>query len=238
MRTDLSNAARISFAVLALGCGLAIAPSRAADPRDPVPVVPDVASKAMTNGAVAKASAVTNAPVRGATDASAATVGIDYASFRQIADRNIFNAGRSSRSARGGEEKPRQPQVDTFTVVGTMIYAKGEVAFFDGSSALYRKAVKTGETIAGHKVVAVTPDEVRMEADGKPVTMKVGAQMRREDEGPWKVAAAGVSHAVTVPSAASATPASDAGGDAGDAAGEVLKRLLQKRQQEEKNENP
>ena len=55
-------------------------------------------------------------------------------------------------------------------MVGTMSYAKGEVAFFDGSSALYRKAVKIGETIAGHKVVAVTPDEVRMEADGKPVT--------------------------------------------------------------------
>lgn len=234
MRTDLSNTARMSFAVLALGGCLAIAPSRAADAKGPVSAAPEIAAKAMTNGAAAKTSAATNAPARGATDASAATVGIDYASFRQIADRNIFNAGRSSRSARGGEEKPRQPQVDTFTVVGTMSYAKGEVAFFDGSSALYRKAVKIGETIAGHKVVAVTPDEVRMEADGKPVTMKVGAQMRREDEGPWKVAAAGVSHAVAAPSAASATSANDAG----DEAGEVLKRLLQKRQQEEKNENP
>ena len=234
MRTDLFHTARMSFAVLALGCGLAIAPSRAADAEAPVSTAPEVAVKAMTNAAVAKASAATNAPARGATDASAATVGIDYASFRQIADRNIFNAGRSSRSARGSEEKPRQPQVDTFTVVGTMSYDKGEVAFFDGSSALYRKAVKIGETLAGHKVVAVTPDEVRMEADGKPVTMKVGAQMRREDEGPWKVAAAGVSHAVAAPSAASATSANDAG----DEAGEVLKRLLQKRQQEEKNENP
>ena len=234
MRTDLCNAARMSFAVLALVCGLAIAPSRAADAKDPVSAAPDVAAKTTTNGAVAKATVATNAPARSMTDASAATVGIDYVSFRQIVDRNIFNAGRSSRSARGGEEKPRQPQVDTFTVVGTMSYAKGEVAFFDGSSALYRKAVKVGETIAGHKVVAVTPDEVRMEADGKPVTMKVGAQMRREDEGPWKVAAAGVSHAVAAPSAASATSA----GDAGDDAGEVLKRLLQKRQQEEKNENP
>lgn len=231
MRTDLSNAARISLAVLALGCALALAPSRAADAPAPVPAATVVAAKAMTNAAAAKAPASTNAPARGVAAAPAATEGIDYASFRQIADRNIFNAGRSSRSARGGEERPRQPQVDTFTVVGTMSYAKGEVAFFDGSSALYRKAVKTGETIAGHKVVAVTPDEVRLEADGKPVTMKVGAQLRREDEGPWKVAAAGVSHAVAAPSAASA-------GDAGDEAGDVLKRLLQKRQQEEKNENP
>jgi hypothetical protein len=236
MRTDLSNTARMSTAFLVIGCALAFAPSRAADAVAKA-AVPSGAAKSMTNGTTAKAASATNAPARAVTDASAATVGIDYASFRQIADRNIFNAGRSSRSARGGEEKPRLPQVDTFTVVGTMSYAKGEVAFFDGSSALYRKAVKIGETIAGHKVVAVTPDEVRMEADGKPVTMKVGAQMRREDEGPWKVSAAGVSHAVAAPSAPSA-PSATSANDAGDEAGEVLKRLLQKRQQEEKNENP
>ncbi len=184
----------------------------------------------------------TNTPATSATNSAPAAVetgptSLDYSAFRQIADRNIFNAGRSSRSARSGE-RPRQIQVDTFTVVGTMSYAKGDVAFFDGSSGAYRKAVKLGESIAGHKVIGITAEEVQLEAGEQKVTLKVGGQMRREDEGPWSKSAAGVSHAVTSSAAGAATGGAEAadGGSDGEVS-DVLKRLLQKRAQEEKNEN-
>lgn len=184
----------------------------------------------------------TNTPATSATNSAPAAVetgptSLDYSAFRQIADRNIFNAGRSSRSARSGE-RPRQVQVDTFTVVGTMSYAKGDVAFFDGSSGAYRKAVKLGESIAGHKVIGITAEEVQLEAGEQKVTLKVGGQMRREDEGPWSMSAAGVSHAATSSAPGTTTGASETadGGSDGEVS-DVLKRLLQKRAQEEKNEN-
>jgi hypothetical protein len=184
----------------------------------------------------------TNAPAGGGTNSAPAAAesgptSLDYSAFRQIADRNIFNAGRSSRSARSGE-RPRQVQVDTFTVVGTMSYAKGDVAFFDGSSGAYRKAVKLGESIAGHKVIGITAEEVQLEAGEQKVTLKVGGQMRREDEGPWSMSAAGVSHAVTSSAPGTTTGAAETadGGSDGEVS-DVLKRLLQKRAQEEKNEN-
>lgn len=232
MKRNLSNAIRLKLVIAGLGALLGAVPLNAADEAGP---------KAGETNALAKASA--NTPPAGATnsvpaaEASAAPTSLDYSAFRVIADRNIFNSGRSSRTARNGE-RPRQVQVDTFSVVGTLSYAKGDVAFFDGSSALYRRPLKVGESIAGHKVLAITAEEVQLESDGKKVTLKVGGQMRREDEGPWEMASAGVSHnfvssAAGPGSSSSGSSDSSSGGEVSDA----LKRLLQKREQELKNEN-
>ncbi len=223
------NAARVMLA----GIGLIVffTTVRAAEGDAPVPSV-------ATNSPAAAnqpAEATGTAPVAGAGGADASTT--DYGSFRVIADRNIFNAGRSRRSGRSGE-RPRAVQVDSFTVVGTMSYAKGDVVFFDGSSGIYRKAMKLGESIAGHKIVGISAEEVQLEAGDKKLSLKVGGQMRRVDEGPWEMGTAGVSHSVTAtgadPGAGAAT-----GGDEGSGGevSDVLKRLLQKRAQEEKNEN-
>lgn len=240
MKSSPSITGGVKLGLAGIGAALALLPSLAAE---------EAAPKATETNSVAPAPAkavaepVKNpAPAAGSTNAAPATAeasstALDYSAFRQIADRNIFNANRSSRSARNGE-RPKQVQVDTFTVVGTMTYAKGDVAFFDGSSGSYRKAVKLGDSVAGHKVVGITAEEVRLEAGEKKVTLKVGGQMRREDEGPWEMASAGVSH-----SAAGAAPGSGSGsfgasdGDSGGEVSDVLKRLLQKRAQEEKNEN-
>src|ERR1051325_3802941 len=58
----------------------------------------------------------------------------NYESFRIIAQRNIFNPNRSSRASRGGEngEARKEVKTDWIALVGTMLYEKGELAFFDG----------------------------------------------------------------------------------------------------------
>lgn len=188
-------------------------------------------------GTNAPAAAATNSvPAAGESPAKAAEAdsgptSLDFSAFRKIADRNIFNSGRSARSARSGE-RPRVPRVESLTVVGTMAYGKGDLVFFDGSSGSYRRALKLGDTIAGHKVVAITAEQVELEADGKKFKLNVGGTLRREDEGPWEVSSSGVSHAVAA-SAPTNSSAESSGGEVSD----VLKRLLQKRAQEEKNEN-
>lgn len=240
MKASPSIAVGVKFGLAGIGAALALVTCLAAD--EAVPKAAETNSVVPATAQPAAEPAKNPVPAAGSTNAVPATAEsapakLDYSSFRQIADRNIFNANRTSRSGRNGE-RPKQVQVDTFTVVGTMTYAKGDVAFFDGSSGSFRKAVKLGDSVAGHKVVGITAEEVRLEASEKQVTLKVGGQMRREDGGPWEMAAPGVSRSVATGASGSGNGPSEASdGDSGGEVSDVLKRLLQKRAQEEKNEN-
>lgn len=173
---------------------------------------------------------------------------VSYASFRLIAERNIFNASRSGRTPSPSREPRRTPRVDAFGLVGTLRYDKGPVAFFDGSASEFRKALRPGGSLAGYTVTEIGNDSVKLERDGKTTELSVGSQLKREDDGEWQVGEAGASFASTNSGAhepgtaggerpgAASTPAS-AGGGGGGAGGEmsdVLKRLMQKREQEMK----
>jgi len=112
---------------------------------------------------------------------------LDYSSFRIINERNIFNASRSGWAAPDPREERRPSRVEAFTLVGTMAYRKGPFAFFDGTSSEYRKVLPPGGTIATYKVAEITNSSVRLETDTNQFELKVGAQLRREDEGPWQM---------------------------------------------------
>ena len=114
--------------------------------------------------------------------------GYDLASFKIITDRNIFNSNRSSRS-RGDEKKPGS-KVESFALTGTLTYEKGTFAFFDGSSAEYRKVLKPEGKIAGYQITEIGPDAAKLDTGEQKVEMRVGMQMRREDGGEWKLSAA------------------------------------------------
>lgn len=171
----------------------------------------------------------------------------DYAYFQVVNSRNIFNPSRvPNRPDRPASGEPKKvTKVEAFSLVGTLRYEKGDLAFFDGSSSEYRKGFKAGESLAGYKVVSVSDAAVRIESKGVITELKIGSQMRREDEGEWKLAggpytggssstsSSGETTAVSEGSG-SATPASAGAG--GGSADEILKRLLQKREQEMKNE--
>jgi len=181
----------------------------------------------------APAASLTNVTERAASPGVAETNvlhRLDYAAFKIINERNIFNANRTRRSSREGRgERTRQVKVETFSLVGTMSYAKGDFAFFDGSSSSYKKALKTHDRIAGYKVADVLPNAVKLEADGNTIELAVGEKMRREDEGAWKRVGSAAANKSDTSAALTAEDSSDSesGGD-----NDVLKKLLQKREEE------
>lgn len=171
--------------------------------------------------------------------------GTDFGAFQLIPDRNIFNVNRAGRASRTPREAPpKATQVDTFALVGAMSYAKGDFAFFDGSSSDFRKVLKPGETIAGFQIKTIGRGSVQLDAAGKALELAIGSHFRREDQGEWRLVAetapassssSGRSERSESESSAGASgdgeskPASaDAGGDAND----ILQRLMKKREQE------
>jgi hypothetical protein len=155
----------------------------------------------------------------------------EYSAFGIIVERNIFDPNRFPR--RPGQERPPSRSYDYVTLVGTMTYEQGTFAFFDGTSSAYRKALKLADAIAGYKVTNIAPDGVKLSSGTNQLELRVGAQLRREEDGPWRLASQSRSYgappsltstnaaASTSSTAASSVPESD-----------ILKRLMQKREQE------
>lgn len=119
----------------------------------------------------------TNAPAR-----------LSYDSFRPISDRNIFNPNRYARGS--GRTPPRTTaapasRVESFSLVGIMAYEKGVFAFFDGTKENYKQALQVEGAIGDYKVMSVTPEMVKLMTGTNTFDLKVGMQMRREDEGDW-----------------------------------------------------
>jgi len=154
----------------------------------------------------------------------------DFEAFRIIAQRNIFNPNRSARggSRNDSAESSKAVKTESFALVGTMLYADRELAFFDSSSASYRKVLKPGDSIAGYKVNEVAPNHVKLEANGKVVELSVGQQLKRENDGEWIVSGRSTSETASS-SGASNTSSSSTSSEDED---EAVKRLMKKREEE------
>ncbi|MBI4325997.1 MAG: hypothetical protein HY674_12120 [Chloroflexi bacterium] len=161
--------------------------------------------------------------------------GRDFPAFKLIYERNIFNPNRRPGSARGAEGEAVKPaKVDRFSLIGTLIYEQGSFAFFDGTEAQYRTVLKPSGTIAGFKLLEITPNHVRLNTSSNTVDLPMGMQMKRQDEGDWQlVAETGTGRTSGSDSNANEKSSEvSSGSEAG--ADEVLKRLMQKREQETK----
>jgi hypothetical protein len=154
----------------------------------------------------------------------------DYAAFRIITDRNIFDPNRSPRRPSGPREKPKT--VETFSLVGIMSYEKGSFAFFDGSSSSYQKVLKPNDTIAGYKLKGIGVNSVKLLSGTNEVEMSVGARMRREEEGEWSLSNATGTYTAATAAAADSTKTTTTDASASGAESDVIKRLMQKREQE------
>lgn len=130
---------------------------------------------------------------------------VDYSSFRGISERNIFNASRSGGRVATTREVRRPTRVDTVALVGTLQADNGPVAFFDGSSSEFRKALKPKAKIAGYTIREIAFNNVQLEAGDKKLELRVGHSLRREDGGEWKVS-------TTSGVVASATPGASGSG--------------------------
>ena len=120
--------------------------------------------------------------------------GLDFASFRIIGQRNIFDPNRvpHRRSASAASRV-----VDSFSFVGTMSYAKGNFAFFDGTSPDFRKVLELDGRIADFKVTAISTKSVTLVSGTNETVLPLGAQMRRDDDGHWVVSSEATAYAST-----------------------------------------
>ena len=149
----------------------------------------------------------------------------DYAAFKLVTDRNIFDPNRVPHRPGG---QPVVKTVESFSLVGVMSYDKGTFAFFDGTSSQYTKAVKLNDTIAGYKISKIDPNSVRLLAGTNQVELQVGMQLRRQESGDW------VPSAVSEIYAANSTPSATTHAETTSSSdnNDVLERLRKKREQE------
>lgn len=122
-----------------------------------------------------------------------APAALNYDAFRMISDRNIFNPNRVGRS---GGRTPRAAttpaaHVEAIVLVGIMSYEKGWFAFFEGTRADYKQVLQVDAAIGQYKVASVRPDLVKLTSGTNEFELKVGMQMRREDEGEWFLSTGG-----------------------------------------------
>ena len=205
-------------------------------------VVADASTNVVANDTnnVATNATTNTAPTVAASPAPDRDV-VSFDEFKIITQRNIFDPNRRVRGSRPfNEDRPRPTRVDYLNLVGAMSYDKGRFAFFEGSSSEYRKSVKPGDSIAGYKVADVTANKVTLENGDKKFEIPVGGQMKRVDEGEWKVNSSAESFAGSTSSSGSSTSSSTstnssgAGSSSGSSTDEenpILKRLLEQRRQ-------
>ena len=178
------------------------------------------------------------------TNVPAAT---DYAAFsRFVTERNIFDPSRQphytpTRTTRTRTTRTRSASAPSFSLVGTMAYEKGYFAFFNGNSDELKRSLHVPGNIAGYNVTEITPGRTLLEsADGKEkIELKVGDVMRQEG-GKWELTGPGEVPAGRAATAdnASAAPENSSGSSGGGTPpstsepNDILKRLMQKREQE------
>jgi hypothetical protein len=65
--------------------------------------------------------------------------------------------------------------------------AKGPLAFFEGSSAEYRKVLKPNDSIAGFTVAAIEGSHVKLASPTNQVDLRIGMQLNHDENGGWHV---------------------------------------------------
>ncbi len=163
----------------------------------------------------------------------------DFSEFRIILDRNIFATRRSGATRRRTSTVTQPRRVEYFTLVGTMEYGDKKIAFFDGSMATYRRAVKVGDIFAGFKLADVSYKSVKLQNETNEIELFIGWQLRREEGDSWNV----IQQASTVvdsqtrpqlelPGSDAALSSRPASSSTSSMASDVLRRLMERREQE------
>lgn len=114
--------------------------------------------------------------------------------FAAIAQQNVFNTQRGSNppapvAAPKPPRSPKPPELEAFALLGTMRSERGAVAFFDGTSPSFRKAVQAGEPLGAYTVTRIEHDRVTLTAGERELCLPLRMQFRREGDGEWLLAA-------------------------------------------------
>jgi hypothetical protein len=106
----------------------------------------------------------------------------DFAAFKLITDRNIFDPNRRPHLT---AQQRVQTVVDSFSLTGTFANEKGWFAVFDGTTPDYHKVLPPGGGIAGYVVNNIRQNGVRLVMGTNEMELTVGMQMRRDEDGRW-----------------------------------------------------
>lgn len=114
----------------------------------------------------------------------------NFDAFKIILERNIFNASRQAQPPPA--QRPRaEIRPERITLLGVLVDGNNSAAFFDGSRSEYTRAVRTGEEIAGYKVVDIGTDKVRLANGDKKIEIRVASRMEKLGDNPWTLAEGG-----------------------------------------------
>lgn len=162
----------------------------------------------------------------------------DFAPFRLLTEKNIFDPNRIGRSTTGASEAPPPPDT-VITLVGTLQSGKGLFAFFDSNDSKYARVLAPGAKLAGFTLTRVAADSVDLDHDGTATHLNIAQQLRRPPgDGAWSVftpdpdtapaaSTSAPSSAVTSSSSGSDSPAPTSA-----EAADALRRLLEKRRKQ------
>ena len=144
---------------------------------------------ALPAAAANKSGPAKSAPTKTAPS-KAVKVEDGFKPFAIITERNVFNANRSlpPPPAAAKLKVPPPPKIEAFALLGTMSTERGSVAFFDGTSTTYRKAVETGDMLGTYTVASIEHDRVTLTAGERELCLPIKMQFRREDQGEWLLA--------------------------------------------------
>ena len=185
-----------------------------------------------------------------AQDASANTRP-DFSSFQVIERNNIFNPSR--RPPRPDRQSHPEVRVYSFTLNGTMTYENKGYAFFNGNGVNRGNVFGLSDTINGYKIAEITNNTVKLAASSNQfITLKVGMQMRKVENGPWKLMNSSVMGLSEPPSDSSSSSSAESNSDdnsggataasapsstAPGADADVIARLMKRRHQENGDTN-
>jgi hypothetical protein len=151
--------------------------------------------------------------------------------FQLITRNNIFNQSRRPGDFSDSSRVPPR-SVDLITYCGTGFADGLGSAIFEGSGVRTSYVYKVGESINDLRIADITFTNVTLtNASSNTFDVAVGASLRREDNGPWRLSADLA--ATSAPDTNSTASASSASGS-GSKMDAVLERLKKQREQEEK----
>jgi hypothetical protein len=183
---------------------------------------------------------VAHAQDSGTNSASSSDSRPSFETFQIVERNNIFNPYRTPPR---GKTIPTV-RVYTFTLDGIMTYDNKGYAFFDGNAGSRGKALAPSETINGYRIAEITNNTVKLAAASNQfITLRVGMQMRREENGPWKLVPSSAAMMESPPSTGSSDVSQDdnSGGPAASApvsmapgaSADVIRKLMMRRRAEE-----
>jgi len=150
---------------------------------------------------------------------------IPFTAFRLVRTRNIFDPDRRPMASEAGPAAPHSAPPaspsDYVALTGTLVTGDKAFAFFTGSRPEFNAVLAVSGTVANIRVTQITPAQVKVNRDGKPIVIAVGQQLPLDGSTPVAMVAAPDSQ----PSPPAAT-SQDSGQE------NLIRRMMERRQRE------